>query len=320
MHLTAFVCFCAALCTSSLKSGGPLDDVDLPVQHGQFIYLTQGPAAPPKWLCEVGERPDSQVIYASFKEKLGSTLCKGIEHTIFLPGSSWTSGRNSLYAYASKLQQERGLRAEYLVFTDDDVEIYAENETADARSLFHTALSNVQPAVATVGCRQYNPTKEAQNRCGSNAPCAPDIDASFNAFHATAAPILLPYDEHFDKDDWWSSQAILIELMLASMPEHVVQFNRFFLKNTGHSEYPTDAKYMSKWGDDFTPVAKHLRKRVNACLRDRIGLVPIGAGAGCHRCQKTSACEASDACVPSGGSPAAPINYMDVVKCKPYMA
>jgi hypothetical protein len=233
-----------------------------------------------------------------------------------VPHSSWSVGRNALYTEAQALQQEQGWQAEYLIFTDDDVEVYADNKTANSYSLLHAALTNVQPAVASVGFR-HGP-KSKRNLC-ARAPCAPDIDAAFNAFHATAAPMLLPYDTFFEDQAWSCSQAIIIELMIAAMPEHVVQFNHLYAINNEHRTYPKKASIFLKPKNGLSQVAQYVKSRVSMCLRDQIGLLPIGKGAKCHSCEKTRACDASDDCASVDGSLSEPINYMDVVKCKPHL-
>lgn len=287
----------------------------LDIKRSQFIYLTQGPNAPPKWLCDVGARSDTQVIYASFADEL-TTTCEGITRALYLPHSSWTVGRNALYAEALKFQQEQGWRAEYLIFTDDDVELHADSKTMDPYSLLHASLGNVQPAVAAIGFA--GTFGSPRNKCGPRTPCAPDIDAAFNAFHATAAPILLPYDEEFESKSWGASQAILIELMMASMPEHVVQFNQLSIVNAGHSSYPR-SHIWAKPESGFSELALYLRNNVNSCMRENIGLEQIGEGLGCHPCQKTSACEDSDVCLSRDSGSGNSVNYMDVVACKPFM-
>jgi hypothetical protein len=305
-----------------------VDYDDLPIKRGRFLYLTQGPSVPPTWLCDVGSRSDSDVIWASFKEEV-STACEGIANTIFVPNSSWTVGRNTLYAKARELQQNQGWRAEYIVITDDDVELKTDQDNRNPYDIFHAALRNVQPAVAAVAFAWpkdivVKMPSANRNHCGPVTPCAPDIDAAVNAFHATAAPMLLPYDTYFDDRDWWSSQAILIEMMVASMPEHVIQFNQIYTLNDIHRPYPRSYSICVKPKDGgLSEVAKYLKPRVNKCMRDQIGMFKVSSSINCHACEKTCACEYSDDCSPVPGSCEANsnaseiINYADVVKCKP---
>jgi hypothetical protein len=270
------------------------------------------------------------VIWASFQEEV-STTCEGIANTIYVPDSSWTVGRNTLYAEARALQQQQGWRAEYLVFTDDDVELTVDGITATGNpyDLFHAQLGNVQPAVAAVQAlllqRKGHKPHLPRNSCGP-APCAPDIDAAVNAFHATAAPILLPYVTIFDDLDWWSSQGALIELMIASMGEHVVQFNNIHFMNGMHRPYPKGIgapPCVKPKSGGLSPVAQYLQPRVSECLRARIGLFDVGSSINCHACEKTCACAHSADCKPvpdlcqANFNDSDPINYSDVVKCKP---
>jgi hypothetical protein len=136
--------------------------------------------------------------------------------------------------------------------------------------------------------------------------------------------MLLPYDTFFDDRDWWSSQGILIELMVASMPEHVVQFNHIFMMNYAHRPYPRGGRLppcvKPKYG--LSEVAQYLQPRVSECMRDLIGMGVLGTGFKCHACEKTCACQFSADCSPVSQCEAnfnatEPINYADVVKCKP---
>lgn len=324
----------------------------LPIVRGKFLHLTQGPAAPPKWLCNIGMRDDAEVVYLSWNESLGRG-CEGITDIFFAPNSTWTNGRNQLYEKALKIQQKQGWRYEYLIFTDDDIQLFAKDGNQNPYDLVHASLSNVQPAVAGVSAKIL-----PRNKCGPVAPCSADIDAAFAAFHATAAPMLLPYDTTFDADTWYASQAIMILLMGASMPEHVVQFNQVYYKNTLHRKYPkyrgnsdaasTEDKALKKGTNSKEEIQKIMEKenkrmyddlveKVNAyvqgnatqCLRDifnststpmKTGI--FAEGALCHSCAKTSACENSAKCFFSEDrkSQEEVPDYEDIVKCKPKLA
>lgn len=311
---------------------------ELEIRRGQFIYLTQGAQNPPSWLCEVAKRSDTQVIWGSFKLKMNRT-CAGIKSAIYMPKSTWTTGRNSLLKEAVKLQQRQGWRAEYLMLTDAESKLVVDVRAMfkllgpdvdvmrlNPYSMLHTALSNVQPAVAAIpfNSRLLPIAFGKRNRCGDIiAPCAADVDAAFNAFHATAVPILLPYDPYFDKKSWWASQIILNELMMATMKEHVVHFNQFYIDNNDHSAYPRtsdsfDFGDRSGHGDSGSnDIAAYVRTRVSDCLRDSIGLYPQFKSAICHSCPKSSACQSSPECA-TGTALGAPLNYMDIIECKPF--
>merc|ERR1712007_41890 len=67
-----------------------------------------------------------------------------------------------------------------------------------------------------------------------------DIDALWNAFHASAAPLYLPYHTVFDPISWWMSQAVIIRLLQETAPQHVATFpsSQFTVVNSIHRPYP----------------------------------------------------------------------------------
>lgn len=281
---------------------------------GQFLYLVQGSGKPPSWLIEIGLRNDTQVIWAAFKADLSSTATVGITRSIYVPGSTWTTGRNSLYAAAVKLIAEQGWKPEFLVFTDTDGKVFAKDKELLVYDSLHKALRNVQPAVASVGLG------DARNKdfacAGIRAPCAPDTDAAYNAFHITAVDMFLPYEVAYDSRSWWASQAVLIELLLATIPNYVLQFNDFYLmQDVKHTSYPRCMAPFIKPFRGYSEVATGLRARVNSCLRERVGLVgPIGAGIGCHACALGDLCANSTECFTNLGTMR---NYSVIVPCGP---
>merc|ERR1711918_159457 len=122
---------------------------------------------------------------------------------MYFPNTTWTTGRNHLYEQALRLSRQHGWKSEYLIFADDDSPIIAVKSGVDPYSLLHAALRNVRPAVAS-------PAFGVRNLlCEGVAPCTPNLDATFAAFHITAAPLLLPYDGHYDRFSWGISQGFL---------------------------------------------------------------------------------------------------------------
>jgi hypothetical protein len=255
-----------------------------------------------------------------------------------------------MFERAKVIIPKNGWKTEYLIFTDDDSELFCLDKTKDPYTLMHSALKNAQPAVAaaTFGDNSLIAKHGAasglgitgRNSCGPAAPCAPSIDAAFNAFHITAAPFLLPYDPHYDGVSWWLSQALMIQLMAAAVPDHVVQFNYLYAENKIHHKYPRHK---------FPPAAEltaYLEGRVSSCLRpamravndvvlisqnrdkqrgvgltrSQFGFVGGGGDDFCHSCKQTTACETSWDCVAakSGQNPGEAVNYTQMVTCKPW--
>merc|ERR1740121_2603083 len=98
--------------------------------------------------------------------------------------------------------------------------------------------------------------------------------------------------------DWYSSQGIVIELMVASMPEHVVQFNQIYFMNSMHRPYPRGLLCVKPEGGGMSEVAQYLQPRVSECMRDQIGRFKIGSSIECKACQKTDACNETADCKP----------------------
>ena len=73
----------------------------------KFCYVIQAEASLPKNY----ECIRSNVILVSWKTKTHDT-------TIFLPNSTWTTGRNAGYSYI----KEQGLVFDYVIFLDDDLQ------------------------------------------------------------------------------------------------------------------------------------------------------------------------------------------------------
>jgi hypothetical protein len=312
----------------------------------RFIYMVQGPDAPPQWLCKIGARSDSKAMFLAWKSNQ-SKVCPTVSEYLYVPGSTWTAGRNALYEHASAMVRQENWNTEYFIFMDEDCEISIvdPDEKMDAYSMIHTLLRNVQPAVASVSFRTFQDEthriiQDPRNLCGPAAPCAPSIDAAFAAFHITAAPIFLPYDGHFDAASWWMSQALLIQVMAATIPEYVVQFNQVYVTNGAHRKYPRGLVSAEN-------VTKYLEGRVNSCLQDGIRrtnsvvLKSVDADLArphmkkrnkeryCRQCSISSACEASPFCLPKTSTTKFRanrnevlnnelVNYAELVKCKPF--
>lgn len=306
------------IANSSAQAAGDMGKIVNGIQRATFAYMVQGPAEPEPWVCALTNRVDTRVIYATYiPSPFPYSLCGGrIQHHLALRGSTWTAGRNALYAKARSLERQQQWQFEFLVFADADAQLKMHDQWSSANpyDVFHAALLNLQPAVSGVS------ENAVRNLCGPKVPCASDIDAKVNAFHATAAPIFLPYDATFDATSWHASQAILIELLLATAPESVVQFNQLFSTHAAkHTAYPRDSGACHrKPPNGLSRVATHVRSRVRPCLRKKVGLAQIGGkGFNCHKCAKSVPCMTSETCGPPGQLP--PLaDYGASITCKPF--
>mmetsp|Transcript_16865 Transcript_16865/g.28012 ORF Transcript_16865/g.28012 Transcript_16865/m.28012 type:complete len:399 (-) Transcript_16865:218-1414(-) len=225
---------------------------------GTFLYLSQGAHEPPRWLIKVARRPDSRAIWGAYSKpyvipsKLSPSRCHGAivqpshcSHandslrfvSVYIPNTTWTTGRNALYFAAVREHQRRGTQEQYLIFCDRDADISSERPfhgpmcpnfptcmpsgLSDPYEYLHELLRNETPAVAAVPMYTLG-----RNKCSLRA-CSSDVDGLWAAFHALAAPLLLPYDARLDKVSIFNSQALMIELMDALFPHDIVQYNMF---------------------------------------------------------------------------------------------
>jgi glycosyltransferase involved in cell wall biosynthesis len=200
----------------------------------RFLYLLQTAAAPPALYNSIGN-DCADLLVLTWKEK--------VDGAIFAPGSSWSSGRNLLLKHALARIDDY----EYFIFLDDDIRF----DKGDWHE-FEALLMKYRPAIATPFCPWYEPTKGV---CAPmEAQCTSFFDAMFNAFHHEVLRdnVLLPYCTKWDKESWWYSQWIVIQLADLFYRGHVVQLNSIVTGNLVHSAYPK--------GKDFAKIQRWFEK------------------------------------------------------------
>lgn len=263
-----------------------------------FLYISQGPHAPPAWLLDISTRRDSRALWGTFMSPWQQQDAARRLVSIHIPNTSWTSGRNELYQVALRAQRERGYRESYIIFCDQDAgplqfapllhpgccekpgslcnvqpTISASESPVD---YFHRMLSTETPAVASV--RQLL-RGAVRNTCALRA-CSADQDAVLQAFHALASPLLLPYSAELDGASIWNSQAIMIETVDLLFRHDAVQYNHLGVPSNEHR--PENATGMPRYrrsresvkvryenGRD-TEVIAHLRAALPSRLAARL--------------------------------------------------
>jgi len=192
------------------------------IEKKEFLYIIQTSSHLPTIFECLRKR---NFILLSYKENTPDT-------TIFLPNSTWTSGRNKLREYILNLEK----KYDYYIFLDEDV-IFSEFSQEDGFIKFEELLIKYNPFIANPNYGEYYskiilpPVVEAQTTLWFDRMC--------NAFSREAfiSDIIFPYNELFDAESWWVSQFIMI--MLCSIYEkEVVLFNKLKILNGNHSEYP----------------------------------------------------------------------------------
>ena len=201
----------------------------VPYEASTFLYISMGKHEPPAWLVELSMRNDSRALWGTYATPWAEPSASGRMTSVHIPKTSWTTGRNALYTEALRGQRTRGKREEYMIFCDRDagplavdasiVQCCASSATAlcniqpplpqeDPYAYLHRVLSSETPPVASVRKSE----NISRNSCAMRA-CTSDSDAHFQAFHALASPLLLPYIDVMDHISIWNSAAIMIELV-----------------------------------------------------------------------------------------------------------
>eukprot|EP00929_Paragymnodinium_shiwhaense_P105239 TRINITY_DN70160_c0_g1_i1.p1 TRINITY_DN70160_c0_g1~~TRINITY_DN70160_c0_g1_i1.p1 ORF type:complete len:595 (-),score=103.64 TRINITY_DN70160_c0_g1_i1:86-1870(-) len=268
-----------------------------------FLWLGQGPRAPPTWLQALTLRQDTWVLYLLFAEcaqESGAVRGRG-GHSAASPrmrlmcrrGVTFTAGRNALYEGALEWERQRGLAFEYLIFSDDlgefefrpdcspaacgDVGLLPlPNETA--LGYFYRLLEVDQPALASP-VQEMEPwcIKEAQMR-----KCSSLIDAKVNAFHWSAHSQLLPYEEAFERISLWAALFVVTERLEAGFVGYAVQYQMFRRTAEGSSFPQPRPEYIRSprpylparlpgggYGD--SQVVAWLRPQLTPCASARLG-------------------------------------------------
>lgn len=192
-------------------------------------------------------------------------------HHLFMPGTTWTQGRNALLARA----QAAGGH-DYYVFLDDDALLMVRlNDTAVTASagpttqasspwdVFEAGLDEWRPAVGYIHA-PWQTVDETQAVTVGTA----NVDAIVNAFHASTVGVLLPYDATFDDESWFYSQLINSFLVGAFYPTLRVGFNNlgFDYANNKH-RYGNEKRQM-----DWTVGKLYLRSLVREGTDSFFGL------------------------------------------------
>jgi len=160
--------------------------------------------------------PDDKLLLLTYKQPH--------DNAIFLPGSTWTTGRNALLqaVYDKAIQGEV---YDYYIFTDDDL-IWTRGSFQE----FEDRLEANKPLIAFPHMGGYAYTSTTFM-----------YDACFNAFHKDVIfkTDLLPYIADFDHMSWWYSQFIVIykTLYMFSNTE-IGSYGDMVVENRDHNPYP----------------------------------------------------------------------------------
>ena len=162
------------------------------------------------------------------------------ETTLFLPDSSWTTGRNAAYDYII----EKDISFDYIIFLDDDLR-FVDISPESGFFKFENFLHDQKPAIAVPLCWDYNTkrtkipllpksiNRQALQNLSLQQQPVDWFDACFNAFRFDVFKDsgLLPYDVRYDKSSWYTSQFLLILKANLLYRNNIVQNNRIKILN-----------------------------------------------------------------------------------------
>ena len=226
------------------------DDI---LSEQKCLYLIQASGELPQIYQDF--KNNKEFVLLSYKNKTADT-------NIFLPNSTWTTGRNALREYALKLDQ----KYDYYIFLDEDI-VFTENKTFDD---FELLLNLYRPYIG-------NPTLDDYGHQQENLPF--DInennravlfyDGACNAFcrEAFLSSKIFPYIDKFDNKNWWASQWIMI-MLCRHFEMDVRVFNHIRVENNNHSKYPRN--------NNFDDQKKFMKDKMNVSVDELKFATPKG--------------------------------------------
>lgn len=166
----------------------------------------------------------------------------------FLPGSSWSEGRNYLLDKA-KVSGDY----DYFIFCDEDVQFLE-----GGFELFEKMLLKHKPSL---GMPVHPKTMSFQNLLKKfsirvkECQVAWFIDEQIQAFSRDVVTddIALPYITKFDKVSWFYNSEIQHYILKYFYGKSIIQFNNVVVKNEGHTDYlkEFDKYYISREIDNL---------------------------------------------------------------------
>ena len=183
----------------------------------KFVYLIQ---APDHWEDNrLKTNDDRDVLWLSY-----TTLPPNRSDVTFLPGSSWTEGRNALLEFAMQhVVNKSGAGYEYYTFLDRDFLGMIAGD--DPWAAWEADLLSETPAIAYAV--ESVPWQGAMSHLLPGETCIRslfNVDAICQAFHRTTLGLALPYDESLDERSIFFSAYISNMEVTAFFPHSRVGF------------------------------------------------------------------------------------------------
>lgn len=157
---------------------------------------------------------------------------------IYLPNSTWASGRNTLLKSALQL----GIQFDYFIFLDADLRVIKGDFSA-----FETFLEMYRPKLGLPLADQiknsyrYIPTSSVQTQFS--------FDQIMQAYRSDVIneAICVPYVTEFDSESWWYSCEINTYLCILHFQDQILQYNEFEIVNSRHDGPELNKKGVSNY-------------------------------------------------------------------------
>lgn len=175
---------------------------------------------------------------------------------LYVPNSTWHSGRNAVYEYVRDREREQGWEYEYYIFLDEDamhldcdrdlVDKSSASRRHDFRRLcwsaFEDRLIQDKPAVASPHMVDVPLSRTYEERKDEPVSCVFSFDAQVNALSSDAARKLLPYLV-FGGNSWVTGTMIMLLRASTLYLGDVLMYPKFRVSNKEHKRYPGSGKY-----------------------------------------------------------------------------
>lgn len=194
-------------------------------------------------------------IYGSYDESVNATednvICEQSNEsfdcqTLFIPGTTWTEGRNRLAEEALRKEKKRGRKYDYWGFADDDVQLICHScIKLDLCSESFKCWNNFFATIATEGALPDNASTVVleigwavdKNKWPKGFTAVSTYDAFVTVIKRDTVPLLLPYATLGNGVSEWVSQAVLFCVMKICIPGSAVKFPFMYGGNLEHRPY-----------------------------------------------------------------------------------
>ena len=176
---------------------------------------------------------------------------------LYVPNSTWNSGRNAVYEYVRKREEEQGWEYEYYIMLDEDgMNLDCDHTLGNSASpaskrydfrrrcwsAFEDRLIQDKPAVASPHMIDVPLSSSYQQSEDEPVSCIFSLDAQVNAISSPAARKLLPYLV-FGGQSWVTGTMIMLLRASTLYLGDVLLYSQFQVSNQEHKHYPGNGKY-----------------------------------------------------------------------------